>query len=88
VATGEPGLSAIPIRWLSTVAIGKSVLEEPPPTGLPKGAILTHANLSATPSQYLETTRGDPPILETRTSRSPCAPMRWRRKMLPSKTCN
>src|SRR5947209_4381556 len=33
-------------------------------TGLPKGAMLTHANLSAATSQYLETTRTDPPILE------------------------
>jgi acyl-CoA synthetase (AMP-forming)/AMP-acid ligase II len=63
-------------------------LEEPPPTGSPKGAMLTHANLSAATSQYLETTRGDPPVLESRTSSSPCAPMRWRRKTLPSKPCN
>ncbi len=33
-------------------------------TGLPKGAMLTHTNLSAATSQYLETTRTDPPILE------------------------
>jgi long-chain acyl-CoA synthetase len=33
-------------------------------TGLPKGAMLTHANLSAATSQCLETTRGDPPVLE------------------------
>jgi long-chain acyl-CoA synthetase len=32
-------------------------------TGLPKGAMLTHANLSAACAQYVETTRGDPPIL-------------------------
>jgi long-chain acyl-CoA synthetase len=33
-------------------------------TGLPKGAMLTHANLSAATSQYLETTHTNPPILE------------------------
>ncbi len=33
-------------------------------TGLPKGAMLTHANLSAATGQCLETTRGDPPVLE------------------------
>ena len=33
-------------------------------TGLPKGAMLTHANLSAATNQFLETTRGDPPVLE------------------------
>jgi long-chain acyl-CoA synthetase len=32
-------------------------------TGLPKGAMLTHANLSAAAAQYLETTRIEPPIL-------------------------
>jgi long-chain acyl-CoA synthetase len=32
-------------------------------TGLPKGAMLTHANLSAATSQCIETTRGDPPVL-------------------------
>ena len=32
-------------------------------TGLPKGAMLTHANLSAACAQYVETTRGNPPIL-------------------------
>lgn len=32
-------------------------------TGLPKGAMLTHANLSAACAQYVETSRGDPPIL-------------------------
>jgi long-chain acyl-CoA synthetase len=32
-------------------------------TGLPKGAMLTHANLSAACAQYVETTHGDPPIL-------------------------
>jgi long-chain acyl-CoA synthetase len=32
-------------------------------TGLPKGAVLTHANLSAATNQCLETTRGDPPVL-------------------------
>jgi long-chain acyl-CoA synthetase len=32
-------------------------------TGLPKGAMLTHANLSAATNQCLETTRGDPPVL-------------------------
>jgi long-chain acyl-CoA synthetase len=33
-------------------------------TGLPKGAMLTHANLSTATNQFLETTRGDPPVLE------------------------
>jgi long-chain acyl-CoA synthetase len=33
-------------------------------TGLPKGAMLTHANLSAACAQYMESTQGDPPILE------------------------
>lgn len=33
-------------------------------TGLPKGAMLTHANLSAACAQYLESTGGDPPILD------------------------
>ncbi len=32
-------------------------------TGLPKGAVLTHANLTAAMSQYLETTRLEPPVL-------------------------
>lgn len=32
-------------------------------TGLPKGAMLTHANLSAACAQYVETTHGEPPIL-------------------------
>jgi long-chain acyl-CoA synthetase len=32
-------------------------------TGLPKGAVLTHANLTATTSQYLETTKVEPPVL-------------------------
>jgi long-chain acyl-CoA synthetase len=32
-------------------------------TGLPKGAMLTHANLTAAAAQYVETTRIDPPIL-------------------------
>src|SRR5947209_4193915 len=32
-------------------------------TGLPKGAMLTHANLTAAMSQYMETTRLDPPVL-------------------------
>jgi long-chain acyl-CoA synthetase len=32
-------------------------------TGLPKGAMLTHANLTAASSQYLETTKVDPPVL-------------------------
>ena len=32
-------------------------------TGLPKGAMLTHANLGAASAQYLESTRGEPPIL-------------------------
>lgn len=33
-------------------------------TGLPKGAMLTHANLSAATNQYVETTRTRPPVLE------------------------
>ncbi|HZY13039.1 MAG TPA: long-chain fatty acid--CoA ligase [Beijerinckiaceae bacterium] len=33
-------------------------------TGLPKGAMLTHANLSAATSQYVESTRTQPPVLE------------------------
>ncbi len=32
-------------------------------TGLPKGAMLTHANLTAAMSQYVETTKLDPPVL-------------------------
>jgi long-chain acyl-CoA synthetase len=32
-------------------------------TGLPKGAMLTHANLAAACAQYVEAARGDPPIL-------------------------
>jgi long-chain acyl-CoA synthetase len=32
-------------------------------TGLPKGAMLTHGNLTAAASQYLETTHVDPPVL-------------------------
>ena len=33
-------------------------------TGLPKGAMLTHANLSSACAQYIESTRGHPPILD------------------------
>ncbi|MBX3645526.1 MAG: long-chain fatty acid--CoA ligase [Rubrivivax sp.] len=33
-------------------------------TGLPKGAMLTHANLAAACAQYVESTKGDPPVLE------------------------
>lgn len=33
-------------------------------TGLPKGAMLTHANLSAACAQYVETTRTEPPTME------------------------
>src|SRR5229473_8690793 len=33
-------------------------------TGLPKGAMLTHANLSSATSQYVEATHTDPPVLE------------------------
>ena len=33
-------------------------------TGLPKGAMLTHANLTSASAQYYESTRGEPPILE------------------------
>ena len=32
-------------------------------TGLPKGAMLTHANLTAAGFQYFETTKTDPPVL-------------------------
>jgi len=32
-------------------------------TGLPKGAMLTHGNLTAATSQYIETTRVEPPVL-------------------------
>ena len=32
-------------------------------TGLPKGAMLTHANLTAACAQYVESTKGNPPIL-------------------------
>ena len=32
-------------------------------TGLPKGAMLTHGNLTAAGSQYMETTKVDPPVL-------------------------
>lgn len=32
-------------------------------TGLPKGAMLTHANLSAAAAQFYVTTRGEPPLL-------------------------
>ncbi|MBC7501936.1 MAG: AMP-binding protein, partial [Herminiimonas sp.] len=33
-------------------------------TGLPKGAMLTHGNLTAATAQFLTTTAGDPPILQ------------------------
>jgi long-chain acyl-CoA synthetase len=33
-------------------------------TGLPKGAMLTHANLSSATAQYVETTHTQPPLLE------------------------
>ncbi len=33
-------------------------------TGLPKGAMLTHANLSSATQQYVESTRGNPPVLD------------------------
>jgi long-chain acyl-CoA synthetase len=32
-------------------------------TGLPKGAMLTHANLTAATSQFMETTKVEPPVL-------------------------
>ncbi len=32
-------------------------------TGLPKGAMLTHANLTAATSQFIETTKVEPPVL-------------------------
>ena len=38
-------------------------------TGLPKGAMLTHANLSSASAQYCESTKGDPPILGEGTER-------------------
>jgi len=38
-------------------------------TGLPKGAMLTHANLTSASAQYCESTRGDPPILGEGTER-------------------
>ena len=38
-------------------------------TGLPKGAMLTHANLSAACAQYVATTRTDPPTLDEGTER-------------------
>lgn len=41
-------------------------------TGLPKGAMLTHANLTAATNQCIETTRTEPPTLEE--ARSAC----WR----------
>jgi len=33
-------------------------------TGQPKGAVLTHGNLSTACAQYVETTKGNPPILD------------------------
>ena len=33
-------------------------------TGLPKGAMLTHANLTSAAAQYVESTRGNPPVLD------------------------
>src|SRR5580765_4290368 len=41
-------------------------------TGLPKGAMLTHANLSAATAQYVESTRGTPPLLDEGTERFLC----------------
>jgi long-chain acyl-CoA synthetase len=38
-------------------------------TGLPKGAMLTHANLSAACAQYLATSQGDPQVLSEGTER-------------------
>ena len=38
-------------------------------TGLPKGAMLTHANLTSASAQYCESTKGDPPILDEGTER-------------------
>lgn len=49
VATGQG------LRWLSPTTGGT--------TGLPKGAMLTHANLTAATSQHYETTRVEPPLL-------------------------
>jgi len=39
-------------------------------TGLPKGAMLTHANLTAAANQYKETTKIDPPLLLDGTERT------------------
>ncbi len=39
-------------------------------TGLPKGAMLTHGNLSAACAQYLESTHYDPPLLDLGQERS------------------
>ncbi|MDQ2872680.1 MAG: long-chain fatty acid--CoA ligase [Candidatus Eremiobacteraeota bacterium] len=39
-------------------------------TGLPKGAMLTHANLTAAANQYKETTKIDPPLLLEGTERT------------------
>ncbi|HZT56621.1 MAG TPA: long-chain fatty acid--CoA ligase [Burkholderiaceae bacterium] len=41
-------------------------------TGWPKGAMLTHANLSAATAQYVESTRGKPPLLEEGKERFLC----------------
>jgi long-chain acyl-CoA synthetase len=38
-------------------------------TGLPKGAMLTHANLSSATRQYWETAQGEPPLIEPGTER-------------------
>ena len=39
-------------------------------TGLPKGALLTHANLTAATNQYFETTKVTPPLLREGTERT------------------
>ena len=41
-------------------------------TGLPKGAMLTHGNLTAATAQYVESTRGDPPVLDDGAERFLC----------------
>jgi long-chain acyl-CoA synthetase len=38
-------------------------------TGLPKGAMLTHANLTAACAQYVESTQGNPPVLDPASER-------------------